>query len=84
MTEAPLLVNREKPMRERKTVLLAAGVVSAVLLAGCTTNTQPQTGSALQKEATASVTANGESSTVAKEQQVTLHVEGMTKALGIT
>lgn len=71
-------------MRERRTVLLAASVVIAVILAGCTTKTQPQTGGAPQKEAPASVTANSESSTLAKEQQVTLHVEGMTKVQGIT
>lgn len=71
-------------MRQRRTVLLAAGVVIAVILAGCTTKTQPQTGSAPQKEASASVTANGESSTLAKEQRLTLYVEGMTKVQGIT
>jgi hypothetical protein len=71
-------------MREQRTVLLAAGVVIAVILAGCTTKTPPQTGSAPQKEAPASVTANGESTTLAQGQQVTLYVEGMTKIQGIT
>jgi hypothetical protein len=85
ITETPTPLNRGKPMREQRTVLLAAGVVIAVILAGCTTKTQPQTGSAPQKEAPKSATANGESSTSAvKEQRVTLYVEGMTKVLGIT
>jgi hypothetical protein len=71
-------------MLQRRTVLITAGVVVAVVLAGCTTKTQPQTGSAPQKEAPASVTANGESPNLAKEQRVTLYVEGMTKVQGIT
>src|SRR5262249_7788410 len=81
---SPTTLNRGKPMPERRAVLLAASVVVAVILAGCTTKTQPQTGSAPQKEAPASATANGESSTPAKEQRVTLYVEGMTKVQGIT
>ncbi len=70
-------------MRDRWTVLLSVGVF-ALLVAGCTTKTQPQTGSAPQKEAPASVAVNSESSTLAREQRVTLHVEGMTKIQGIT
>jgi hypothetical protein len=54
------------------------------LLAGCTTKTQPQADSAPQKKAPPSVTAKGESSSSAKEQRVTLYVEGMTKVQGIT
>ena len=71
-------------MPKRRTVLLAAGFFVTVILAGCITKTQPQTGSAPQKEASASVLANGESPNSAKEQRVTLHVEGMTKVQGIT
>ena len=72
-------------MRERRSVFLAAGVLVAVILAGCTTKTQPQTGSTPEKGAPASATANGESPTSdLKQQRVTLYVEGMTKVLGIT
>ena len=74
-----------KPMLERRALLLAAGAMVAGLLAGCTAKTEPQTDSAPQKETLAPGMANGESSSSAvKERRVTLHIEGMTKVLGIT
>jgi ABC-type phosphate transport system substrate-binding protein len=64
-------------------VTLALGL-SALLLVGCTTKTQPQADSAPQKGASSSVAAKGKSASAAKEQRVTLYVEGMTKVQGIT
>jgi hypothetical protein len=66
-------------MPERRTVLLAAGVV-----AGCTTKTQPQTASAPEKEVSSPNATKGGPSSTPKEQRVTLYVEGMTKVQGIT
>jgi|GEM_PF-5243580 len=71
-------------MPERRTVLLAAGVVVAVVLAGCTTKTQPQTASAPEKEVSSLSATKGEPLTSARQQRVTLYVEGMTKVQGIT
>jgi hypothetical protein len=70
-------------MRDRRTVLLAAGVL-ALLVAGCTTKTQPQMESRPQTEVSSSDAAKGESLTSANRQRVTLYVEGMTKVQGIT
>jgi hypothetical protein len=61
-------------MRERNTVLLAAGVLG-LLLAGCTANSEPKTASSPEQSARPGDT---------KEGQVTVYVEGMTKVQGIT
>jgi len=61
-------------MRERRTVLFAAGVLG-LLLASCTTNSEPKTASSPEQSA-----RRGDS----KEGHVTLYVEGMTKVQGIT
>ncbi len=68
-------------MRDRRTVLLARGVF-ALLVASCTTKTQPQPDWMPQKGA--SVKTKDEFSTPARHQRVVLYVEGMTKIQGIT
>jgi uncharacterized lipoprotein YajG len=70
-------------MGERRTVLLAAGVMVS-LLAGCTRKAQPQKDSPPHKEVSSLLTEKGESSISTKEQRVALYVEGMTKVQGIT
>jgi uncharacterized lipoprotein YajG len=64
-------------------VTLALGL-AVVLLAGCTTKTQPQADSASQTDASSSVTAKAKSPAAGHDLRVTLYVEGMTKVQGIT
>jgi hypothetical protein len=58
--------------------------VLVLLLAGCTTKSEPQGEAAPQQDKSSSVAARGESSKAAGPQRVTLYVEGMTKVQGIT
>ena len=61
-------------MRKRRKVQLAAGVLG-LFLAGCTINSEPKDPSSPEER---SATKD------AKEEQVTVYVEGMTKVQGIT
>jgi hypothetical protein len=56
--------------------------LSALLVSGCSTKTQPQADSAPQTDAS-SVTAKGEFSRAGQDRRVTLYVEGMAKIQGI-
>jgi hypothetical protein len=64
-------------------VTLAATVLG-LWLSGCTSNTEPGTADAPKQRASVSSLRHGGAADGAREERVTVYVEGMTKLQGIT
>ncbi|MCI0459318.1 MAG: hypothetical protein L0Z62_20405 [Gemmataceae bacterium] len=70
-------------MSEQMTLTLAATVLG-LLFSGCTSNTEPGTADAPKQGASVPLPRHGHVDTGAREERVTVYVEGMTKLQGIT
>jgi hypothetical protein len=78
-----VITEQEQAMPERMAMTLAATALGLVLT-GCASNTEPETADAPKQGASVASSQHGEAKAGAREERVTVYVEGMTKLQGIT